>query len=274
MSIDFSTKLAQAQKERSSVVCVGLDPDPERLPPHLLRTHDLPEAVLAFNTAIIESTASTAAAYKLNLAFYEVLEQHGWRVLAETLAGIPDSIVTIADGKRGDIGNSARFYAHATFEKLGFDGCTVSGYMGSDSVAPFLEYDGRAAFVLIRTSNAGADEVQETGGDGSPLFERMAAWTSAWAADHPGTLGFVMGATDTKALGVIRERYPDIPLLIPGIGAQGGDEHDVMSIAALGEGPVLINSSRSIIYASSGRDFADAAGQAAESLRSRLEALR
>lgn len=256
------------------MLCVGLDPDPERLPSHLTGAHDLTGAVLAFNWQIIEQTRGAACAYKLNLAFYEALGADGWSVIERTLEHIPSDAVTIADGKRGDIGNSARFYARATFDRLGFDACTVSGYMGRDSIEPFLEYEDRGAFLLIRTSNPGARDLQEGMVDGEPLYLRLARMAAAWNEGQPGTLGFVVGATDVDSLARTRRTLPEIPLLIPGVGVQGGDISRMMEAIGPGGAPILINSSRSIIYASDGRDFAEVAGQAAEALRAQLEAAR
>ena len=266
----FSERLAAVQRRQSSHLCVGLDPDPDRLPKHLLRDRDLPDAVLAFNRTVIEHTVDYACAYKLNLAFYEILKGDAWRVLTETLSTIPSGIITIADGKRGDIGNSARFYARSIYDQLGFDACTVSGYMGRDSVEPFVEYGGRGVYLLVRTSNAGAEELQGFDCGGDRLFERVAGLAAQWDAGLPGTIGFVMGATDIEALQTVRSMCPSVPLLIPGVGAQGGDAQAVMEIAAQGDGPVLVSSSRSIIYASSGPDFADAAADAARSHREML----
>lgn len=251
------------------MLCIGLDPDPERLPKHLLRRHGLADAVLEFNRSIIDATAGSACAFKLNLAFFEVLEDRSWDVLRDTVALIPDGLLAIADGKRGDIGNSARFYAESVFGRMDFDACTVSGYMGRDSVAPFLDYEGRGVFVLVRTSNAGASDFQMLDCEGTPLFERVARTAMTWEQDRSGTIGFVVGATDAAPLHAIRSFAPDVPFLIPGIGAQGGDAAAVMRSA--GRGPVLINSSRSIIYASAGEDFAEAARAAAEALRGDLE---
>ena len=270
-SMDFNTKVREAQHRRASVLCVGLDPDPERLPPHLLREQSRTNAVIAFNRAIIEETHSAASAYKLNLAFYEALGADGWRVLEATLDAVPEDVITIADGKRGDIGNSARFYAHAVFEQLRFDACTVSGYMGRDSIEPFLQFGGRAAFLLVRTSNSGARDFQEIDCSDHPLYMRVAQTARWWVEGHQGTLGFVVGATDTGALQDVRQACPEIPLLIPGIGAQGGDAKSVMHVTSDGGAPVIVNSSRSIIYASAEPDFAEAAGRAAEELRLRLQ---
>lgn len=273
-SSPFNSRLAEVQNRQESVLCVGLDPDPDRLPPHLLEEHALPDAVIAFNTAVVDRTKAAACAYKLNLAFYEALGADGWRVLEASLAAVPDDRITIADGKRGDIGNSARFYARATFEQLGFDACTVSGYMGRDSVAPFLEFGDTAVFLLVRTSNPGARDFQEITCGREPFYLHVARTARIWDDGLPGTIGYVVGATDTEALRKVRKACPEQPLLIPGVGAQGGDAHAIMRIAENGSGPVIINSSRSIIYASSGRDFAEAAGEAAETLRARLQEAR
>lgn len=264
----FTARLRENQANRSSALCVGLDPDPERLPPHLLRRHSLADAVLEFNRAIVDATADIACAFKINLAFFEILGERSWEVLRETVALVNGKALAVADGKRSDIGNSARFYAETLFDKLDFDACTVSGYMGRDSVEPFLEFDGRGVFVLVRTSNSGAADFQELDCGGRPLYEHVGRTAMTWDDDRPGTIGFVVGATDPDPVRAVRAFAPDVPLLIPGIGAQGGDAAAVMDANA--GGPVLINSSRSIIYASSGEDFADAAAAAAEALRQRL----
>lgn len=271
----FVDRLRAAQIDRDTMVCVGLDPDPARLPSFLRQAYALPEAVTRFNSAIIAATRGAACAYKLNLAFYEALGRAGWDVLEQTLAQIPDSHPTIADGKRADIGNSARFYARSVFDDLGFDACTVAPYMGRDSVLPFLERPGTAAFVLARTSNPGADDFQSCRCDGNtPLFVRVAEATAAWSDDAAGTAGLVAGATDADSLATLRERCPSLPFLIPGVGAQGGDAETVMHAAATDEGLVLVNSSRSIIFASEENNFAEAAGHAAQALRDRLNTAR
>lgn len=266
---DFTASLREIQANRSSVLCIGLDPDPKRLPKHLLGRQSLADAVLEFNRGIIGATADVACAFKLNLAFFEILEERSWEVLRETVALVPNGTLTVADGKRGDIGNSARFYAEALFDRMEFDACTVSGYMGRDSVEPFLDYPGKGVFVLVRTSNPGAADFQELGCGGAPLYEHVARTAMRWSVDLPGTVGFVVGATDAEPLRAIRAFSPDVPFLIPGIGAQGGDAAEVMQAAA--HGPVLINSSRNIIYASDGEDYAEAARREAESLRLLLQ---
>lgn len=265
----FSRRLEAAQRACRSVLCVGLDPDPDRLPAPF-RNVPLPEAIGRFTAAIIDATAGLAAAYKLNLAFFEILGAEGWRVLERTLARIPDDVLTIADAKRGDIGNSARFYARALFEELPFDAVTVAPYMGEDSVAPFLEHPGRAAFVLARTSNPGAADFQELEVDGERLYERVARSVAAWGNRAAGEAGLVVGATDVEPLARLRKLCPTLPFLIPGVGTQGGDARAVLDAAQTAAGAVLVNSSRQILYASDGSDFEAAAAREAALLRDQL----
>ena len=266
MKPEFSTRLRALQTSKESRLCVGLDPDPMRLPSHLMQ-QPMAAAVVAFNTAIISATAPAACAFKLNLAFFEALGPDGWHAMEATLAALPDDVLTIADAKRGDIGNSARFYAKSVFEHLGFDAITVAPYMGRDSVEPFLRYEGKAAIVLARTSNPGAADLQERDCEGEPLYLRTARLVAQWAEDAPGSAALVVGATDTTSMARIREACPTLPFLVPGIGAQGGDPQSVIKVGATNEGMLIVNSSRSIIYASDGEDFAEAAGRKAESLR-------
>ncbi len=264
----FTSRLRRIQAKHSSVLCVGLDPDPQRLPAHLVDRYDLADAVLAFNLDVIDATADLACAFKLNLAFYEILEERCWEVLRDTIARIPEGTLVIADGKRGDIGNSARFYAEAVFDRLNFDACTVSPYMGRDSVQPFLDFPGKGVFVLVRTSNPGARDFQEIEAGGTPLFERVARSALTWGTDQPGDVGYVVGATGEAALRSIRSFAPEVPMLIPGVGAQGGDADAV--VASAGTGTILVNSSRQIIYASDGKDFAEAARRETDAIRTRL----
>ncbi len=271
MMTAFSQKLRQIQVAKQSVLCVGLDPDPQRLPRHLLDRYPLADAVVAFNVALIEATAAAACAFKLNFAFYEALGRDGWDTLERTLQHLPPDVLVLADAKRGDIGNTARFYAESIFEQLGFDACTVAPYMGRDAVAPFLQYPGKAAFVLAHTSNPSAADFQERHCEGEPLYERVARHVARWNDEAPGTAGLVVGATGPEALAALRALCPTLPFLIPGIGAQGGDP-GVIAAAATEAGRVLVNSSRQIIYASDGKDFAEAAAREAEALRARLAA--
>ncbi len=268
----FVDRLRRIQARKRSVLCVGLDPDPERMPSHLFADASPAGAVVAFTTAVIAATQAAACAFKLNFAFFEALGAEGWRALETTLRRIPEGVLVIADAKRGDIGNSARFYARSAFERLGCDACTVAPYMGRDAVTPFLRYPGKAAFVLARTSNPGAADFQARDCGGEPLYLGVARRVAAWTETAPGDGGLVVGATDTAAMRAIREACPALPFLIPGVGAQGGDARAVMRAA--GNGPVLVNSSRQILYASTGEDFAEAAGRAAETLRRTLEEAR
>lgn len=266
----FLEKLREAQISADSRVCVGLDPDPARIPHHLLVGTPIDDAVVHFNSAIIEATESSACAYKLNLAFYEALGHVGYRVLKRTIDLIPDGKIVIADGKRGDIGNSARMYSRAVFEKLDCDACTVAPYMGGDAIEPFLEYPDKAAFVLARTSNPGSGDFQERLIDGTPLYLEVARRTSEWASAARGTGGLVVGATQPRAIKELRQICPDLPFLLPGVGAQGGDPVEAVKAGTLGGAPVLINSSRSIIYASDDKHFARDAAESAEALRRQL----
>ena len=182
----------------------------------------------------------------------------------------PGRPLVIADAKRGDIGNSARFYAEAVFDQLGCDACTVAPYMGRDAAEPFLAHEGKAAFVLARTSNPSAADFQEATCDGEPLALRVARHVAAWDRELPGTAGLVVGATRPDVLADVRRACPTLPFLIPGVGAQGGDPGAVLSAARTDDGLVLVNSSRQILYASSGEDFAEAAAREAEAMRDRM----
>jgi orotidine-5'-phosphate decarboxylase len=264
-------RLRAIQREKQTALCVGLDPDPERLPAPLRDGRLLTDAVREFCASIVEATAPYACAFKPNFAFFEALGPAGLTVLDQVTAAIPDDCLLIGDAKRGDIGNSARFYARSIYEDLGFDACTVSPYLGRDSLAPFLEYEDRCTFVLARTSNDGAADLQEACTcDGTPLYRHVARRVAEWAADADGTAGLVVGATAPDALAELRADAPSLPFLVPGVGTQGGDPAAVMDAAATDEGPVLVNSSRSILYASEGPDYPDAAAEAAQKLRDAL----
>lgn len=268
----FLERLHAAEQHAGSCLCIGLDPDPDRLPISL-RHLSVPEAILAFNREIIAATAPFAAAYKPNAAFYEAHGLRGIEVLYETVALIrnlaPHALV-VADSKRGDIGNTAAFYARAAFDDLGADALTVAPYMGADSVTPFLAWPDRAVFVLARTSNPGARDFQHLQLDGVPLYHHVATRVQAWDAETPGTAGLVVGATDVESLRELRRIAPALPFLIPGVGAQGGDPESVLAAAGAGGAPLLVNSSRSILYASDQRDFANAAGEEARRLSKQL----
>lgn len=268
--MNFKEKLAAAQESKKSFVCIGLDPDPLRLPSHLLPAAPLAERILAFNTQIIDATAPFASAFKVNFAFYEALGLDGWQLLQATRDLLPADVLAIADNKRGDIGNSARFYAQSVFEGFGFDTCTVAPYMGRDSYLPFLAFEGKGAFILGRTSNPGAADIQEKEIDGAPLYEMLVRQIASLPAPEVTRAGLVVGATSPEALTRIRGLAPELPFLIPGVGAQGGDAMAVMKASYSGAGSVVINSSRGILYADSGPHFAEAAAKSAEALRDAL----
>jgi orotidine-5'-phosphate decarboxylase len=271
MPNSFVDRLRHVQQMKDSALCVGLDPDPQRLPSVLREDHTLHEGVLQFCRTIVDATAPYACAFKPNTAFFEALGPVGVRILHEVVQHVPTDCLVVADAKRGDIGNSARFYAQSLFDGLGADACTVAPYMGRDAVTPFLEREGTAAFVLARTSNAGAADVQEACTcHESPVYMHVAEKVAAWSAEARGTGGLVVGATAPSALRELRRTCPSLPFLIPGVGAQGGSPSAVMEAAATPEGPVLVNSSRSILFASDGADYADAAAEAAQELRDRL----
>jgi orotidine-5'-phosphate decarboxylase len=271
MPDSFANRLRQIQSDKQTKACVGLDPDPERLPGPLRDGRLLTDAVRAFCSAIVEATAPYACAFKPNFAFFEALGPAGLTVLDQVTSTIPDDCLLIGDAKRGDIGHSARFYARSIYEGLGFDACTVSPYLGGDSIEPFLEHEDTCTFVLARTSNDGAADLQEACTcDGTPLYRHVARRAASWSAGAEGTLGLVAGATAPDALSELRADAPTLPFLIPGVGAQGGDPSAVVDAAETAEGPVLVNSSRSVLYASEGADYADAAADAARALRDAL----
>ena len=260
----FIDKLLSAGRRNKSLLCIGLDPDVTLMP-----KVDL----LEFNKAIVDATADLACAYKPNLAFYEALGIDGLKVLQKTIEHIPDHIPVIGDGKRGDIGNTAKAYAKALFETFGFDAATVSPYLGYDSVEPFLGYGDKGIFILCRTSNTGAADFQSlVDAQGRPLYEAVARKAKNW--DTRGNIGLVVGATYPDELKAIRQLCPEMPLLIPGIGAQGGDLASAVKngIDARGE-KAIIAVSRQILYASKGKDFAQAARHNAQGLRDDINKL-
>jgi orotidine-5'-phosphate decarboxylase len=266
--MDFNEKLMNATENNNSLLCIGLDPDPELMPSKM--------DVFKFNKAIIDATCNLVCAYKLNLAFYEALDG-GIDAMKRTVKYIPDNIPVIGDAKRGDIGNTARAYAKAIFDNLNFDATTVNPYLGFDTVEPFIEYWDRGVFILCRTSNPSAVDFQslplETEHRRLPLFEIVALRAAQW--NKHSNIGLVVGATYPEELKLIRRNHPDMPLLIPGIGAQGGD---LASAVRYGVNPggrkAILSSSRQIIYASKEKDFAQAARQAASSLREQINYYR
>ena len=267
MPLSFPERLCAAQADAKSVLCVGLDPDPDRLPTSLSGS-GISEAVGRFCIAITEYTAPFAAAFKPNLAFFEALGPDGWDVLDEVLQAIPENRLVILDAKRGDIGTTAARYAHALYDRLGGDAATVAPYMGQDALLPFLQHPGRCAFVLAATSNPSAAALQRLDVGGEMLYQRVARMAVEAGETQPGTVGLVVGATQPELLAALRQAYPSTPFLVPGVGAQGGSPEAVLEANA--GGPLLVNASRSILYASSGSDFAEAAAREAEHLARRL----
>jgi orotidine-5'-phosphate decarboxylase len=263
--MNFIEKLAQSSRKNKSLLCVGLDPDPSLMPGGI--------GVSEFNKAIIDATADLVCAYKPNIAFYEAMGTEGLEALKRTREYIPGDIPVIIDAKRGDIGNTARAYARNLFDYYKFDAMTASPYLGFDSLEPFFQYHDRGIFILCRTSNQGAVDFQSlkvrTGDGEKMLFEVVAEKVNAW--NTHGNLGLVLGATYPEELALIRKRYPEMPLLIPGVGAQGGELEQVVSNGVdAGRQRTIINSSRQILYASKGRDFAAAARREAASLRDKI----
>jgi len=254
-------------KKKKSVLCVGLDTDASKLPLHLQNDSN---GILLFNKAIIDATKEYTVAYKINTAFYEAMGIKGWEIMQSTLAYIPKDIFTIADAKRGDIGNTATQYAKTFFETYPYDSVTVAPYMGADSVQPFLAFENKWAIVLGLTSNPGSQDFQMLSlADQSFLYERVLKTVSSWGTSE-NTM-FVIGATRADQLQNVRNILPHHFLLIPGVGAQGGDVATVCEHALTDDGGILINVSRGIIYASSQEDFASRAQDAAKMYQEEMQ---
>ena len=266
----FLAKLRSAQKQHNSLLCIGLDTDVAKVP-EFLRTSKNPQ--YEFNRQIIEATSDLVCAYKLNSAFYEAEGEDGWRAMGETLRSIPAGIVSIADAKRGDIGNSSEQYTGIFFSTLRFDAVTVNAYLGKDSVAPFLESPEHCAFILAVTSNPGSKDFQHLNVGGKSLYEKVVETAMKWNTKK--NVGFVVGATRPGELRSVRKKAPSVPLLIPGIGSQGGSIEAAVRYGCDRQGLMaIINASRSIIYASAGKDFADAARHEAQKLREEINTWR
>lgn len=259
-------------RSKGSFLCVGLDTDIKKIPEHL---RDSDDPIFEFNKAIIDATAPYCVAYKPNTAFYESLGVKGWEALGKTVKYIrdkyPDQFV-IADAKRGDIGNTSSLYARAFFENLDVDALTVAPYMGADSVKPFLEYEGKWVILLALTSNPGSRDFQFlTDMTGTRLFEHVLEAAGKWG--NGDNLMFVVGATQGAMFSEVRRVAPDNFLLVPGVGAQGGSLEDVVKWGINRDCGLLVNSSRGIIYASQGADFAEAAATEARKLRDHMTML-
>lgn len=252
---------------KQSFLCVGLDTDLEKIPRFLL---DYEDPVFEFNKRIIDATKAHCVAYKPNIAFYESLGSKGWDSLAKTIDYIPDNFFTIADAKRGDIGNTSRMYAKTFFETYAFDSITINPYMGIDSVTPFLEFEGKWAIILAITSNVGSQDFQHIQENGEKLYEAVVRKSFDWGSEE--NIMFVTGATHPKELGEIRALAPNSFFLVPGVGAQGGDMDAVVKSGRNKDIGLLVNSARSIIYASNQEDFAEAAQKEAAKLHEQMKA--
>ncbi len=268
-----SNFLFQQIKNKRSFLCVGLDTDIKKIPEHLKDTSD---PIFAFNKEVVDATAAYAVAYKPNLAFYESLGYKGWQSLEKTVAYVREKhpeIFLIADAKRGDIGNTSSLYARAFFETLDFDAVTVAPYMGEDSVKPFMSYPEKWVILLALTSNKGAADFQYIKNEdtGNQLFETVLKTSQNWGTTE--NMMYVVGATKAEKLKEIRKFVPDHFLLVPGVGAQGGSLQEVARNGMNSKCGLLVNSSRGIIYASTGKNFAEKAGEAAKEVQQEMEAL-
>ena len=263
-------QLIQQIKEKQSFLCVGLDTDLKKIPQHLLEEED---PILAFNKAIIDATAPYCVSYKPNLAFYEAFGVKGLMSFEKTIKYLKEHYPThfiIADAKRGDIGNTSAMYARTFFEEYDVDSLTVAPYMGEDSVTPFLGYDGKWVILLALTSNKGSHDFQLTEDkDGERLFEKVLKTSQQWGNDE--NMMYVVGATQGRMFEDIRKVVPNHFLLVPGVGAQGGSLEEVCKYGMIpGDVGLLVNSSRGIIYASNGGDFAEVAAQKAKELQEQM----
>ena len=264
-------QLFEQIKKKKSFLCVGLDSDIAKIPSHLLEEED---PVFAFNKAIVDATAEVAIAYKPNIAFYECRGVKGWRSLEKTVAYIKENypeIFTIADAKRGDIGNTSQMYAKAFLETLDFDAITVAPYMGEDSVTPFLQYEGKWVVLLALTSNKGAFDFQFFAENGEKLYERVLKKSQEWGNDR--NMMYVVGATKADMLEGIRKIVPEHFLLVPGVGAQGGSLEEVAKYGMNNHCGLIVNSSRGIIFADKTENFARRAGEEARKLQADMERL-
>jgi len=247
--VHFSKKLKKILRERNTHLCIGLDSDISKIPSFLKSSSN---PINEFNAHIVESTQDIVCAYKLNMAFYEKLGESGWTAIRDTLNKIPEDVITIADAKRGDIENTTELYAQAFFDEFGFDAITVQPYMGADSVRPFIRRKNKFVFLLILTSNYSAKEIQFLKVGKKYLYETLIEKAQTWN-DHK--IGFVVGANHTRELKSIASKYPEVPLLIPGIGAQKNSLEN--TIKAISHSLFIINQSRSIIYSAPKAEDAD-----------------
>ncbi|MCK8481557.1 orotidine-5'-phosphate decarboxylase [Psychroserpens algicola] len=264
-------QLTEQIKKKKSFLCIGLDVDLNKIPKHLLKEED---PIFAFNKAIIDATHHLCVAYKPNTAFYEAYGLKGWKALEKTIMYLnvkhPEQF-TIADAKRGDIGNTSTMYAKAFFEDLNFDSVTVAPYMGKDSIEPFLAFEDKHTIMLALTSNQGAFDFQTKKAEDKELYKQVLETSKSWTNSE--NLMYVVGATKAEYLADIRSIVPDSFLLVPGVGAQGGNLQDVCKYGMNDSIGLLINSSRGIIYASENEYFAEAAAEKARDLQAQMEAI-
>jgi orotidine-5'-phosphate decarboxylase len=263
------TELVNQIKKKKSFLCVGLDTDLAKIPTHLLETED---PIFEFNKQIIDATKDFCVAYKPNIAFYEMLGVKGWESLQKTIDYIPNDIFTIADAKRGDIGNTSLYYANTFFDTYNFNSVTVAPYMGSDSVIPYLQHKDKWAIVLALTSNKGADDFElQKLESGEHVFEKVLSTSKEWGSEK--NMMYVVGATRPEMLATIRKIVPNHFLLVPGVGAQGGSLSEVVKYGMSKDIGLLVNSSRGIIYAGSREDFATKAGEKAKAIQQEMAEL-
>jgi orotidine-5'-phosphate decarboxylase len=264
-------QLVQQIQQKKSFLCIGLDVDLTKIPQHLL---ELEDPIFEFNKAIIDATHDLCVSYKPNMAFYEAYGLKGWQSLQKTINYLNEKypeIFTIADAKRGDIGNTSSMYAKAFLEDLNFDSITVAPYMGKDSVEPFLAFENKFAIMLALTSNEGAFDFQTKNTEGEELYKTVIKTSKTWKNSQ--NLMYVVGATKAEYFTEIRKIVPNSFLLVPGVGAQGGSLYDVCSYGMNDEVGLLINSSRAIIYASNGKDFAEKAREEALKMQQEMEVI-
>lgn len=258
--------LIQQINKKKSYLCVGLDTDINKIPPHLLKYKN---PILEFNKQIIDATQDICVAYKPNIAFYEMYGTKGWEILEKTVNQIPDNIFKIADAKRGDIGNTSAMYAKAFFETMNFDSITIAPYMGEDSIKPFLAFKDKWVIILGLTSNIGAHDFQFLKSNKKPLYQNVIEKCMQYGT--PENTMFVIGATKEKYFKDIRQFCPDNFFLVPGVGAQGGNLQKVSEYGMNKDAGLLVNATRSIIYASNGKDFAEKAREEALKMQNEMK---
>lgn len=271
--MNFKEKFKKISQKNNSLLCVGLDIDKEKIPKHLFEEDDTP--YLSFNKKIIDSTKDLVCAYKLNMAFYESLGTDGYKILKKTIEYVPEDIIIILDGKRNDIGNTAKKYAESIFEKLDPDATTLNPYLGYDSIKPFLEYRDKCSFILCRTSNPSAKDFQDLKTPKNPLYLTVSEKIKSWNKQN-NNCGVVVGATYPKELREIRSILGEsIPFLIPGVGTQGGNIEKTVKYGTNKDGfNAIINSSRGIIYAGSDERFYEKSREKSKYLRDEINKYR